>query len=171
MLLLDVTGALDDLWPAVALEAPLPVSGRVLVGLDRLDEAAASPLEIGVAIANDTALDRLEPHLGRLALIAVAFPAFSDGRGFSLGRRLRAMGFAGRLRASGPVIADQFGYLLQCGFDEVALPEAVAKRQPIEQWLDRAQAVTVGYQRNYAGRASILDRRRAAGLGGEASAR
>ena len=37
----------------------------------------------------------------------IAFPAMGDGRGFSIARRLRAMGYRGVLRAKGPLVADQ----------------------------------------------------------------
>ncbi len=161
MPVIDRGGEIDDLWPAAG-EGPLPASGRVLVAPARLEEALASPLEIGLQVPNTTVPDDLVPRFGRLALIAVEFPSFADGRGFSIGRCLRHLGFLGRLRATGPVIADQFAYLRECGFDEVAIPESVAQRQPVARWLTEAGAITLGYQRGIAGRGSILDRRRAA---------
>lgn len=159
MLLLDRTGEIDDLWPRFGAEAALPDRGRALVARERLEEAAARPLELGLDIPNDADPAALAPWFGRLALISVAFPSFADGRGFSLARRLRDLGFLGRLRASGPVIADQFGYLLACGFDEVAVPDAVAGRQPAAQWLAQLTAVTLQYQRGLPGRGPILERR------------
>jgi len=161
MLLLDRTGTIDDLWPRIPDEAPLPTRGRALVGPDRLEAAAALPLELGVEIANDADPAALAPWFPRLALIEVAFPSFADGRGFSVARRLRDLGFLGRLRAHGPVIADQFAYLLACGFDEVAVPDTVAARQPAAQWMDRLGAVSLQYQRGLPGRGPILERRRA----------
>ena len=160
MLLLDRTGAIDDLWPRIPAETPLPARGRALVPADRLAEAAPLPLELGVEIDTDSDPADLAPWFGRLALIAVAVPGFADGRGFSIARRLRDRGFPGRLRASGPVIADQFGYLLACGFDEVAVPDSVAARQPAAQWMARLEAVSLQYQRGLPGRRPILDRRR-----------
>jgi uncharacterized protein (DUF934 family) len=58
----------------------------------------------------------------------------ADGRGFSIASRLRAMGYRGRLRAAGPLVADQFGIARRVGFDEIELPEALAERQPEAQW-------------------------------------
>jgi len=159
MPLLDRTGEIDDFWPRIGPETPLPPKGRALIDPDRLEEAATRPLELGLHIANDTDPATLRPWFGRLALISVAFPSFADGRGFSIARRLREAGFLGRLRATGPVIADQFGYLLACGFDEVAIPDAVAARQPVAQWLDRLGAVSLQYQRGLPGRGPILERR------------
>lgn len=165
-MLLDASGELDDLWPAIADHAPLPVMGYALVPLARLPEALAQPdLYLGVEIPNTVAPKRLMPHFDRLGLIAVEFPGFSDGRGFSIAAMLRENGFRGRLRASGPVIADQFAYLLACGFDEVAVPDSVALRQPVDHWLAQLSKVTLAYQRGRPVRASILDQRRAAGKG------
>jgi uncharacterized protein (DUF934 family) len=49
------------------------------------------------------------------------------------------MGYKGRLRAAGPLIADQFRFARRVGFDEVELPDEVAQRQPEAQWLERPQ--------------------------------
>lgn len=76
----------------------------------------------------------LAPWLDRLAMIRVAFPAMGDGRGFSIARRLRAMGYAGRLRAAGPLIADQAAAARRVGFDEIEAPDDVAARQPEHLW-------------------------------------
>ena len=94
---------------------------------------------LAVEFPNDRDPQDLEPWLDRLALIRVAFPAMTDGRGFSIAARLRAMGYAGRLRAAGPLVADQYRAARRVGFDEVELPESVAERQPEEQWRTRAQ--------------------------------
>lgn len=80
------------------------------------------------------------------APIAIAFPAFSDGRGFSLARALREAGYGGRLRASGELIPDQFAFALDCGFDEVEISDERLARQPVEQWLAARDAITVSYQ-------------------------
>lgn len=89
------------------------------------------------------------PLAGRLAglgLIRVIFPAFADGRGLSLGRQLRRMGYAGRLRAAGPLIADQYAMLRRLGFDEVEIPDDLAARQPWPQWAARADWRTHDHQ-------------------------
>lgn len=89
---------------------------------------------LAVEFPNDRDPADLAPWLDRLTMIRVAFPAMADGRGFSIARELRAMGYAGRLRAAGPLVADQFRFARQVGFDEVELPDAVAARQPEAQW-------------------------------------
>lgn len=73
-----------------------------------------------------------------IAMIRIAFPSFADGRGFTLARHLREAGFAGRLRAHGHVISDQYAMARRSGFDEVEISDALAARQPVEHWLFRA---------------------------------
>ena len=82
--------------------------------------------------------EALLPYLANLTLIRVAFPAFSDGRAFTIARRLRMAGYAGELRAMGPVIADQYAMARRVGFDTVEIPDDLAARQPQDQWLYRA---------------------------------
>ena len=96
-------------------------------------------------LAPDTPLSDLAQHLDR-DLIAIDFPSFSDGRGFSLARRLREMGFKGRLRAAGRLIADQYAMARRVGFDEVEIDESLAARQPEAQWLARADWRLHDYQ-------------------------
>ncbi|MBE2277161.1 MAG: DUF934 domain-containing protein [Rhodobacteraceae bacterium] len=105
-----------------------PAPDRLLPGPADLDGAAE------VDLANTDDPEALRPHLARLTLVRVAFPAFADGRGFTLGRRLRAMGYRGRLLALGPVIADQYPMLRRLGFDGAEIPEDLAARQPPAQW-------------------------------------
>ena len=94
---------------------------------------------LAVDFPNDRDAADLAPWLDRLALVRVAFPSSTDGRGFSIAARLRAMGYGGRLRAAGPLIADQFRAARRVGFDEIELPDAMAERQPEAQWRLRSQ--------------------------------
>ena len=82
--------------------------------------------------------DALPGDLSGLTAIRVRFAAFSDGRGFTLGRQLRLAGFTGRLRAAGPLLADQYAMARRAGFDEVEIPADIARRQPEDQWRVRA---------------------------------
>ena len=65
-----------------------------------------------VDLAHTDTPEALVPYLADLTLIRVAFPSFSDGRAFTIARRLRALGYTGTLRANGPVIADQYAICL-----------------------------------------------------------
>lgn len=91
-----------------------------------------------VEITSDTGVDALPTSFEGIAAIAITFPVFSDGRGFTLARHLRARGFAGRLRARGHIIADQYAMVRRSGFDEVEIPDDLAARQPQEHWIFRA---------------------------------
>ncbi|MCE6951580.1 DUF934 domain-containing protein [Cereibacter sphaeroides] len=97
-------------------------------------------------LANTDDPARLGNRLAGLRLIRIAFPAFGDGRGFTLARRLRRMGYAGRLRAAGPLLADQYAMARRVGFDEVEIPDDLAARQPEDQWLFRAGWQNHDYQ-------------------------
>ncbi len=69
----------------------------------------------------------LLPHLGRLALVEVNFPAFGDGRGYSPARILREAGYERELRAVGDVLVDQLAYMRRRGFDAFEPDPQLAK--------------------------------------------
>ncbi|PLL13553.1 oxidoreductase [Tabrizicola sp. TH137] len=99
-----------------------------------------------VDLSNTDDPTALQAHLADLKLIRVAFPAFNDGRAFTIARRLRMLGYTGRLRAHGPVIADQYAMIRRVGFDEVEIPDDLAARQPAAQWAFRADWKAHDYQ-------------------------
>ena len=125
----------DDAWQGVRLAdgegtaaddalaaLPLPPAGSIVplaLWLARRDELlAAGPHAYGVWLAGDAALDALLADLPQLALIAIDFPKFADGRGYSLAALLRRRyQYTGELRAIGDVLRDQFFFMLRCGFD------------------------------------------------------
>jgi uncharacterized protein (DUF934 family) len=94
--------------------------------------------EGAIDLANTDDPSALTPYLDDLRLIRIDFPSFADGRGFTLARRLRMMGFKGRLRARGHVLADQYAMARRVGFDEVEISDDLAARQPEADWLARA---------------------------------
>lgn len=118
--------------PLVTRDGFRPVEPIGFGGLDELGAAEALDLP------NDADANALAGHLGTLRMIRIPFPKADDGRGFSLARRLRDLGYRGRLRARGHVISDQFRYALACGFDEVEISDDHAARQPEAHW--RAEA-------------------------------
>lgn len=120
----------EDPWMALADDQPAPSTGKVLVSRERWQRdrealiaaarAADGKLELGVRIpgAEPAAVDAIAADLPHLALVAVEFKVFRDGRGFTAGRRLRErLGFRGEIRAVGWFLADQVQYLSRCGFD------------------------------------------------------
>ena len=120
-------------------------------GADDWTEGFAAP---GAAANSVTALDvpsdadpdALAGQLNGVRMVRVDFPSFADGRGFTIARRLRLMGFQGRLRAKGHVIADQYAMARRSGFDEVEISDDLAARQPQDQWLRRANWRAHDYQ-------------------------
>jgi uncharacterized protein (DUF934 family) len=108
--------------------------------------AEVGPDTRAVDLANTDDATALAPYLAQIALIRIAFPAFNDGRGFTLARRLRMMGYTGRLRAKGHVLADQYAMARRCGFDEVEISDDLAARQPAPQWQFRADWRAHDYQ-------------------------
>ena len=92
--------------------------------LAHVDSLFDTDREIGISAPGDTELEVLAPLLARLALIAIDFPAFNDGRGLSLAVLLRTRcQFRGELRAIGDVHTDLMHYLHRCGFDSCLLPD------------------------------------------------
>jgi len=102
-------------------------SGRQIVPLEvwlaqRKDLFARA--DIGVWIASDERPEDLQHDAARLPVIAVDFPTFADGRGYSIAHHLRArLGFTGELRAIGDVLRDQLFYMQRVGFDAFATRE------------------------------------------------
>lgn len=130
MPLLDRNG-----WKAASGAAPVPWAE-----FDPAGDARA------VLIPNTVQASDLAAVLDRLALIVIDFPKFNDGRGFSIAKALREQGYRGTLRASGPLIPDQFAFAVECGFDEIEIGEEQAARQPIEQWLHALTEITASYR-------------------------
>lgn len=97
-------------------------------------------------LENDADLSQIKPHLDQISMIRVAFPSFADGRGFTLARQLRLMGYRARLRAYGPLLADQYAMARRAGFDEVEVSDEHAARQPEPSWLARADWAAHDYQ-------------------------
>ena len=80
--------------------------------------------EIGIWFAPDELAHTVKDDLDKFAVIAVDFPKFSDGRGYSIAFNLRRrLGYAGELRAIGDVLRDQLFQMQRCGFDAYATRE------------------------------------------------
>lgn len=107
-----------------------------------LDPAVRSG-QTAVWLAPDADLTVLRPALAQLPLIAIDFPAFTDGRGYSLARLLRERyGYQGELRAIGDVQRDQLAYLARVGFTVFAIRDD----RPAEAALDGLRDFSDQYQ-------------------------
>jgi len=105
-------------------------------------------------LASDVFPENLGNVIGTVDFIRIDFPSAADGRGFTIARQLRLMGFKGRLRARGHVLADQYAMARRSGFDEVEISDELAARQPEDQWLFRADWKAHDYQNRLRSRAT-----------------
>jgi uncharacterized protein (DUF934 family) len=146
----------DD-FVRVADDAPVPADVPVIVSAARfladVETFAQRAAPTGVIWPNDRRVAELAPHLDHLALVALVFPIFRDGRAFSQARLVRERyGFRGELRATGQVLRDQFLFMLRAGFDAFE----VTKDADAEAFAQAARRYSVFYQPTGDGRATAL---------------
>jgi len=128
----------------------VPASGAVIVPLaawvaHRDAFAARGDVAVWLAPADDPTA--IAADVATLPLIAVDFPQFTDGRGYSTARLLRErFGFTGELRAIGDIQRDQLYYLAQCGFNAFGLPDG----RSADDALAGLSVFTDGYQLTHA---------------------
>lgn len=148
-------GALhDDAWSLLsldhAIEADLP-EGPLLVPLKLwlaqreqwLEKAEQNRQPLGLWLAADDQVETIGDDLHRFAVIAIDFPKFTDGRGYSSARLLRErLAYQGELRAVGDVQRDQLFYLRRVGFDAFALKDG----KDVEAALASFKDFTLAYQ-------------------------
>lgn len=138
----------EDWFAHADLESPLP-EGHVVVPLARLEKETLvleGGARLGVRVPSDTRLARIEPYVARLARIEIEFPKFTDGRGYTLARRLRDQAhFGGELVAVGDVLRDQALLMHRCGFDVLN----VASHRDARDVIKAFDEMTVFYQGAY----------------------
>jgi uncharacterized protein (DUF934 family) len=149
-----------DEFVHVADDAEIPGDGAILVSAARLLEDAEGLSRragrTGVIWPNNRDVDDLVPRLGRLAVVALVFPTFRDGRAYSQARLLRERYFyRGELRATGQVLRDQFMFMLRAGFDSFE----VKKQSDAEAFANTVKRYSVFYQPTGDGRITALHRR------------
>jgi len=140
-------GIVQDTWKHVEDGDPIPAQGDITVSLARwLDDKATLTAHadlIGVRLAPEDEASALTGDLDKLALVAVQFPKFTDGRGYTTARLLRErMGYRGELRAIGYVLRDQIFYLHRVGFNAFELAAGKSLTDALEGFGD----FTVTYQ-------------------------
>lgn len=136
-----------DSWAAVADEADALPDGPAVISLERWrrdrETLTGRNAPLGVRLKSHQLAGDIAEDLSRFGLVVLEFPKFRDGRAFSVARELRERyGFAGEIRASGHVIADQYLFLTRTGFDTVEVPDGAN----LEHWRHALDEVTVAYQ-------------------------
>ena len=128
-------GALHaDSWQSLELaegETPETVvipGGDILIPLAvwqaRRAEILARQQAFGLLLKGGDRVEDVAGDLDRFALIAIEFPKFVDGRGYSLASLLRQRyAYRGELRAVGDVLHDQLFFMQRVGFDAFALKD------------------------------------------------
>lgn len=126
-----------------------PAQGDVIVPLAlwlaRRDEllARAEAGTLGIWLDASEGPEAVADDVRRFALIAVNFPKFGDGRGYSIARLLRERyGYKAELRAIGDVLHDHLHFMKQCGFDAFVLRED----QDAQEALTALDTFSDGYQ-------------------------
>jgi len=150
----------EDPYARIGEGAAAPEQGAIIVPAARFLADAAELVgrqaPTGVLWPNDRPVAELAPYLDRLALVALVFPAFRDGRAYSQARQLRERhGFRGELRATGQVLRDQFMFMLRAGFDGFE----VTKDADAAAFADVLRRFTVFYQPTGDGRPTALNAR------------
>ncbi|TAK91189.1 MAG: DUF934 domain-containing protein [Burkholderiaceae bacterium] len=116
----------DDHWLVIHDSSELPAQGDVIVTLAfwhaHRDTLLSRAGKLGVWVKPDDDVAEIANDLTHFALIAIDFPAFADGRGFSSAYLLRTRyGYSGELRAVGDVLRDQMFYMQRVGFNAFAV--------------------------------------------------
>lgn len=137
----------DDAFVHVPDGTDIPPSGDVIVSLERYQELRTAlqsrGAKVGVRLRSDQEAKSLADLLPELAIVAIEFPGFKDGRGYTTARLLRErFGFRGEIRAVGDVLRDQLYFMERCGFDSYELKAG----KDIEGALQAFSEFSVTYQ-------------------------
>ncbi|WP_157966268.1 DUF934 domain-containing protein [Oceanibium sediminis] len=125
--IIDSTGFIAETWP----------EDGVTLDFDNLWTGQDLPIEQPLAVRFEIGMEpeNLSPWFHKVAMVILPFGTSADGRGFSLARKLRQLGYTGVIRAEGHILVDQFRAALRVGIDQVAISDEQATRNPAHQWL------------------------------------
>lgn len=145
----DAADFANDAFTVATEEEGIPASGGVILSLAQFKAEGQALIDagrlIGVLIAPDEAVEDIADDLPHLALVAISFPKYRDGRGYSSARILRErFGYDGEIRAVGDVLREQADHMVRCGFDAF---EPADGSTP-QQWLEATRRYAHVYQRS-----------------------
>jgi uncharacterized protein (DUF934 family) len=154
--LIKIRQLVQDNWQLLeaAADGALPAvpQGDVIVPLALWQRERARLLarsgRLGVRLEASDGPEALAEDLGHFDVIAVHFPKFTDGRGYSTARLLRERyGYEGEIRAIGDVQRDQLLYLSRCGFDAFAVKERRDPQAALDAFSDFSEAYQASVER------------------------
>lgn len=139
--------AAEEVFIDVADEDEIP-TGDVILSLTRFqaegDRLIDEGRKVGVRLNSDEEAEALAYDLPRLALVALVFPKYRDGRAYTNARLLRErLDFKGQVRAVGDVLREQAGFMVRCGFDAFVPADGAS----VQEWQAAAQRYRHVYQR------------------------
>jgi uncharacterized protein (DUF934 family) len=149
----------EDPFTFVADDQEIP-AGDVILSLARFQTDGEGLLgegrQVGVRVESHEAVEDLAYDLPRIAVVALAFPKFGDGRAYTSVRLLRErFHFKGEVRAVGDVLREQAGYMARCGFTAFE----PADGSSLEDWARASQRFRHVYQRSSDGRPAAFEER------------
>lgn len=138
---------IENTWQKITADDSIPDSGNILVSVERWqaerDALLARSGGLGLILEPGQEPNEFAEDLPHFQVVAIHFPVFRDGRGFSYGRELRTrLGYKGEIRAIGDVLQDQLFYLQRCGFDAFEMPAT----RDLEEALAGFKVFSLAYQ-------------------------
>jgi len=147
MPLLKNNTIVPDTWIQAGDDVAIFPNADVVVSFARLlkewESLSKHQGKLGVVFGNADRAEALSLFLPKLSLIILPFPAFVDGRAYSIARQFREFGYRGELRATGNILPDQLQFMLQVGFDAFEISD----RFQLAQWQQAARQMSLAYQR------------------------
>ncbi len=160
MALIKAGRLVHDAFVTVDDGAALPTAGAVIVSLQRWRSSREDLLRrddpVGVRLRSDEPPELIGDGLKKLAVVALEFPAFRDGRAYSYARLLREKyAFRGELRAVGDVLLEQLHFMVRTGFDAFE----IESEDPLGDFQVAAEDFSVWYQPTADGRRTAIELR------------
>jgi uncharacterized protein (DUF934 family) len=160
MALLKNGSVADDNYVDVSTAEQIPDNGAIIVSLAQWEEhrdvLAQRTDALGIVLRSDEKPALIAKDLQHFAVVALDFPAFSDGRAYSSARLLRdRYGYTGEVRAVGDVLLEQLHFMNRVGFDAFAINSDHAVRD----WEIAAGDISIWYQPASDGRTSAVELR------------
>ncbi len=141
----------SDTWLVIKADSEghsiLPDDGDIIVPLSLWQEQAQTLKQrtgrLGIWLNSDESPESIATDLENFQIIAINFPVFMDGRGYSYARLLRErFSYKGEIRAIGDVMQDQLFYMRRCGIDSFTIKEG----KDIEEAINGLYPINQSYQ-------------------------